>query len=222
MPFIEDLTSFLNKVEHRSDDLNTSISAILLHIRATEMAQQKRRFIIFSILMATGAATVIEIGRFLAYPVLHTKRFLIALGFSMASAFIAFYVSESIFAYAALGYIAGYFLSSPKRAIQTIRNFLFDIADVFSLGTCTKLFAKVLAEGGSYAAHRALTDPENDSAIDPLAVHFYISRHPVERIDYLRRLEDTFNDLSSEEPSDYIIEEKCREYWESREKFLDD
>jgi hypothetical protein len=214
MQIVKEMASSLDAIENRSDELNLHISAVLLHIRASEMVRQKRRYIVLIIFMSWALALALELGRFLSYPVLNTIKFLVACAFACTVAIYAFYSDGPIITSTVYGYLIGYFLSSPKRAVEVIRNMSFDFADLVGLGTLTKILSKVLADGGKYATERALKEKSVKFAPKPLAEHFYATRHAFERVQWLKATEDEFIELSSNERDDSTFEGRCRLYWE--------
>jgi hypothetical protein len=129
MGYMNALSSSLSNISTQSDELDDTISAVLIHIRCQELRQQKRRHILLSIALARAVGLVIGIGRFVAYPVFHPIRFTITVSVAAFGAYGAETFGAPSYLGAVYGYLLGYVLSDPERSIEAAREVVFDAVD---------------------------------------------------------------------------------------------
>lgn len=217
MAIIKDLLSSLENIEGRSREQNDRISAALLHIRACEILHQTRFSIIATVVLAWIIAVATQIGLLLAFPVSHTAKFMVVCVFAVAGLYIGSLTPESALLPAIYGLVIGYLTVNPKMTLGAVKAFFFDFADIVSYGTVTKAFAKFVADGGEQAACRALKHKESNILPEPIAVHFYASRHAFKRIDRLKNEEERVLDSIVETTDNDVVSKTCEEYWKSTE-----
>jgi len=213
MGYMNALSSSLSNISTQSDELDDTISAVLIHIRCQELRQQKRRHILLSIALARAVGLVIGIGRFVAYPVFHPIRFTIAVSVAAFGAYGAETFGAPSYLGAVYGYLLGYVLSDPKRSIEAAREVVFDAVDFLSLGTLSLLFSRILDEGQEYFVRLSLRHRRSALLPEPLAVHLYTSRIPFQRDKELKPLEQELLDLSSRTTDNASLYTWCDRYW---------
>ena len=215
MTVVSDLLSSLDHIEARSREQNDRISAALLHIRARELLQQSRHSILASIVIAWFTATVMQVGALLAFPISHTGRFIVVCLFAATGLYIGNSTDNLAVLSGIYGFVIGYLIVNPKMTIGTIKAFFFDVADIVSYGTLTKAVAKFLIEGRENAARRMLRHKESTILPEPIAVHFYASRHAFKRVDQLKAQEDKLLNLIMDTTDNNVISSALEEYWTS-------
>ena len=213
MTVVSDLLSSLDHIEARSREQNDRISAVLLHIRALELVQQSRHSILASIVIAWITATVMQVGVLLAFPVSHTGRFIVVCLFAASGLYIGNLTDKFAVLLGIYGFVIGYLIVNPKMTIGAIKAFFFDVADIVTYGTLTKAIAKFLTHGCENAAQRMLGHKESRFLPEPIAVHFYASRHAFKRDKKLKQQEDKLLDIIMNTTDNDVISNACEDYW---------
>ena len=212
---MSETSEFFSTLKNVRDDdpiITKKIEAVLLHVRAREMETQKRKHIVFSVLMSLIMTLFMEIVKLIIYPFTDIMKFI----FCVFSAVVGFILSEQIMLSTVqatiYAYLFAYVVFEIKGTTNLLRQFIFDTADIISFGSVTKLFSKIIVNGKTDACEIMLAENNKWYSSTPIAYHFYITRHPFHRLPKLADIENRFLDFSTNAADEKIVLTACDEY----------
>ena len=213
MSAVKDMLDTFSAVKNKDRGVTKQIEAVMLHARARQMLAQKRRHILFSILIGLVTRIIISVLGFLAAPYFSTCIFFLCLGAAVLAFFLSDFWGINSWMAAVSAYLISYLLSNFKSTIDFFRTTLFDLLDLLLFGTLTKFVSKVIVDGGKNGTDLLLTTENKWYLPTPIAYHFHESRHPVIANRDLRRVEEQFLNLAVERTNDELAIQECDNYW---------
>jgi hypothetical protein len=213
MPPINEFFETIQATSDKPPETVAKIEGVLLHARARQIIEQKRKHIILGIFISLPITIFSELIRFIIYPIASTFRFFICasvalLGFFSADLLVFSELSATIYAY-----LIAYVLSDIKASMSLFRAVILDILDVLGLGQFTKSYATFVVSTGRAGCELMVLGARKWYQTESLAVHFYTSRHAYSQVPHLASTESEFLKIAGAQIEESAIEERCDAYW---------
>ena len=210
------LNEFSETVAFARDNpkLTGKIEAVMLHVRARELLKQRRLHIFYSVSLSWLVGLVLEVVRLVCYPFTNTLKFFLCAVCASGWWVLADALhKEATTASILLTYFIAYGISDFKHVTEFFRHLLFDLADILSLSTLTKIFSTMIQSGGEKGCELLITGPESKYMPKRISSHFYTTRQPYVREKSLADTEDMFLKLPQSASDPEAIIEACSDYW---------
>lgn len=213
---MRELISTIVNIANQNPEVTRAIEAVMLHLRSREMSSQKRIHILISVVMSLVIRQVLGLLSLLLYPLTDTLKFfgllvLLASGYMV----LGIYDARTPVAVALLLTLS-IAIFDLSASTGWARHILFDLLDIISFGTLTKLYAYFLIQGGQPACEFAVKSGDHWYAPPPLANHFFSSRQAYVQDAELTSLMDQMMGLSKEATPETEALSAVRSYWDSQ------
>ncbi len=218
MSAVKDMLDTFSAVKNKNHDVLKQIEAVMLHARARQMLAQRRKHVLFSVLIGVVTRLVFSVLGFLATPYFSTGIFFLCLGAAVVAFLLSDFWGINSWIAAISAYLTTYSLSNFRNTMDGFRTSLFDLLDLLFFGTLTKWLSKIIVDGGKNGTDLLLTTANKWYLPTPIAYHFYNSRHPVIVDGVLQGVEEKFSDLAMEDTSDEFAIQECGDYWTESSK----
>jgi len=200
-----------------SIESNKQIEGVLLHIHARQNICQNNKDIVVSILLKLTIDLVLEIWRFVSYPITNTFRFLLCLSlpcllYILSDALFVNQIKTYLYAY-----LIAYAISDLQHLLSTFRKIVFDILDIICFGQLTKIYSKFVIEAGREGCEHAIKNKPGWHQPESIAYFFYTNRIPFKPSSSLDAKTSEFMKLASED-EEKKIQQKCDDYWKQINK----
>lgn len=199
----------------QSPETTKAIEGVMLHIRAREMVTQKRRHIVASVLLSALMGQIIGLMSLILYPLTDTLRFLAAIVFFTIGYVIAdrsMDISQLLILVLLMISVS---LADLRRSIDWFRKIFFDLIDIVTCATITKLFSYFLIHGRQEACESAIESGGECLTLTPIAYHFFTSRQPFIKNDELTLMMNEMLSFSQEPLPDEEVLRVVGGYWNS-------
>ena len=215
MSLINKFFETMKKTFEKSPETVAKIEGVLLHARARQIIEQKRKHIILAIFVGLPITIFLEIIRFVAYPIVSTFKFFVCasvalLGFFFADLLMLSRAEATIYAY-----LIAYVLSDIDASLSLIRGVIIDILDVLGFGQFTKSYAKFVVSSGRAGCELMVLGARKWNQPESLAVYFITSRQAFHEIPHLASTESEFTEIGGAQIEESAIEERCDAYWKA-------
>lgn len=213
---MRELISTIANIANQNPEVTKAIGAVMLHLRSREMLSQKRIHILISVIMSLAIRQVLGLLSLLLYPLTDTLKFfgllvLLTSGYMV----LGIYDARTPLAVALLLTLS-IAIFDLSASTGWVRHMVFDLLDIISLGTLTKLYAYFLIQGGQPACEFASKIGDHWYEPPPLANHFFSSRQAYVQDAELTNLMDQIMSLSKEATPETEALSAVRTYWDSQ------
>ena len=213
---MRELISTIGNIANQNPEVTKAVGAVMLHLRSREMLSQKRIHILISVVMSLVIRQVLGLLSLLLYPLTDTLKFfgllvLLASGYMV----LGIYDARTPLAVALLLTLS-IAIFDLSASTGWVRHMVFDLLDIISLGTLTKLYAYFLIQGGQPACEFASKIGDHWYEPPPLANHFFSSRQAYVQDVELTNLMDQMMSLSKEATPETEALSAVRTYWDSQ------
>lgn len=212
---INEFFETIKNTSEKSSETVAKIEGVLLHARARQIIEQKRKHTILGIFLCLPITIFKEIVRLITFPIVSTIKFFICtsvalFGFFFADLLMLSEVEATIYAY-----LIAYIYSDIKATLSLIRGLLVDILDVLMLGQLTKSYAKFLVSSGRAGCELMVLRASKWYEPENLVVYFYSYRQAFHKIPLLASTETKFIQIAGAQIEESAIEEMCDAYWKA-------
>ena len=213
MPVAESFFNAIAAIKEQSPETTKKIEAVLLHSRARQMHSQTRIHLMVAVAINLPLHIVIQIVAFALFPVTNTLKFIVC-----ATLATGIYLSAEIFELSPLhssliGYCVAYAVSNLIGTINFFRAVFFDLADIVSFGSITKLLSKVYISSGRKGCEILVTPNNKWYALQSWPSIFFIHRQPYQSPLDLAAVQDKLNKLTQDAADPEVVEGECDAYW---------
>jgi hypothetical protein len=216
---LQKIFATLQGVKNQAPEITAKIDAVLLHVRARQLENQKNLFILISVFAHLFIEIFGLVFSFILFPFVNTISFIACVAFSVLVFLVADEITLSGHAASVCAYMLAYTVTNLGEIVDFFRIILFDFLDILFLGVPTKKIAKFFknshAEGCEIMMHPQKLRWYRPKPFPSL---FYVSRWPYQTIRELAETESKFVNIARSSIADESILEMCLAYWRDFEK----